>query len=70
MNEIEAIKHFNRVIAQLKYLDGGKDGPHLKYYIRVRNAKNRRRLNQHKKNARNCLPGCLNWRARNDTIWT
>jgi len=45
MNDIErAIQHFSRTVAQLKYLDGTVDSHYLKYYIRVRNAKNRRRL--------------------------
>jgi hypothetical protein len=39
-----AIKHFNMVVAQLKYLDGFTDHNGLKRYILERNAKNRRRL--------------------------
>ena len=46
--EIEkAIRHFKRVIAGLKYLDKASisdDSPYLKDYIKVRNERNRRRL--------------------------
>jgi len=39
-----AIKHFNRTIAQLKYLDGVTVNPYLKGYIKANRAKMKRRL--------------------------
>ena len=40
----EAIRHFEYTVGALKYLDECPDTPYTKDYIKIRNAKNRRRL--------------------------
>ncbi len=40
----EAIRHFEYTVRALKYLDECPDTPYTKDYIKIRNAKNRRRL--------------------------
>ena len=40
----EAIRHFEYTVRALKYLDECPDTPYTKHYIKIRNAKNRRRL--------------------------
>ena len=44
MTNKEAIKHFNIVVGQLKYLDNLQYGEYTKDYIKTRSEKNTRRL--------------------------